>query len=140
MKLWGFKNFGDIEGKIVDGATLKNAFDEHKKEILEKYSMLCYQLKLDKKDVSKFDFGKFIQSYNGVLEELTSGKFINVSDSKTHDIKYKKYQFVHSFITHGKNIVPDAVTIKFRPFDEISYFHSCCMLNDNNADESAMKT
>ena len=119
--------------------TLKNAFDEHKKEILEKYSTLCYQLKLEKKDVSKYDFGKCIQSFNGILEELTSGKFINVSDSKKHDIKYKKSQFVHSFITHGENVVPDAVTIKFRPFDKLAFFNSSCMLNDNNKDENAVK-
>ena len=66
------------------------------------------------------------------MESLTSGKFINVSDSKKHDIKYKKYQFVHDFMTHGDDVVPDAITIKFRQFDENKHFNnSCCMLNDD---------
>ena len=48
---------------------------------------------------------------------------------KKHDIKYKKYQFVHDFMTHGDDIVPDVITIKFRNFEQ-NNFNSCCLLND----------
>ena len=71
-------------------------------------------IEIGKKDISKYDFGKVIQSFNAILESLMSGKFINVRDSNKHDIKYKKYQFVHDFMAHDDNIVPDAITIKFR--------------------------
>ena len=126
MKLLGFVNLGDIEDKIVDGLTLKDAFDANKNEILDKYSKLLYQMKLEKKDIKNYDFGKFIKSFNAVLDDLTSGKFINVSDNKKHDIRYRKYKFVHGFITNGEHVVHDAVTIKFRPFNNF------CALNDDD--------
>ena len=90
FKCLGYKNFGDVENKVVDGPVLKTIFDNNKDEILKLYSIFYYQMKLIKKDYSKFDFSKFIQSFNIVLEELTSGQFKNISESKKHDIKYKK--------------------------------------------------
>ena len=60
------------------------------------------------------------------MDDLTGGKFINVGESKKHDIKYRKYKFVHSFITTGEHVVPDAVTINFRPFNSFG------VLNDDD--------
>ena len=51
--------------------------------------------------MTNYNFKKFMETFNSILESLTSGKFINVIHSKSHDIRYKKYQFVHDFITHG---------------------------------------
>jgi hypothetical protein len=32
----------------------------------------------------------------------------------------------------GENVVPDAITIKFMPFDEFIYINNnCCMVNDD---------
>ena len=82
------------------------------------YSIFYYQNKIEKKDFSKFDFSKFIQSFNFILEDLTSGRFINVSKSKKHDIDYKKFQFIHQFITSEHNDIHDSLIIKFKPFDD----------------------
>ena len=113
MKTLGYVNFGDIE-RAVDGQIINNNFENSKNDILKKLSILCYQLKLNKVDMSNYNFEKFMKTFNVILESLTSGKFINVSHSKSHDIRYKKYQFVHDFMTHDDNIVPDVITIKFR--------------------------
>ena len=137
MKSLGYVNFGDVE-RVVDGTTLKNCFEENKIDILKKLSILCYQLKLYKIDMSNYNFKTFMETFNAILESLTSGKIINVSKSKSHDIRYKKYQFVHEFITHGDKIVPDAITIKFRNFEQ-NNFNTCCLLNDD-ADVNATDT
>ena len=118
VKLLGFKNFGDVENKIIDGKIFKSEFEKNKNEILKMYSIFYYQNKLEKKDFSKFDFSKFIQSFNFILEDLTSGRFINVSKSKSHDINYKKFQFIHQFITNKHNDIHESLTIRFKPFDE----------------------
>ena len=128
MKSLGYVNFGDVE-RVVDGTTLKNCFEENKIDILKKLSILCYQLKLYKIDMSNYNFKTFMETFNAILESLTSGKIINVSKSKSHDIRYKKY--------HDK-IVPDAITIKFRNFEQ-NNFNTCCLLNDD-ADVNATDT
>ena len=133
VKLIGFKNFGDLENKIIDGNVLKNEFEKNKTEILKMYSILYYQIKLDKKDFSQFDFSKFIQSFNFILEELTSGKFKNVSKSKTTNINYKKYQFKHEFQQNEHDDVHEAIRIKFKPFEENNddIFQSINLLEDD---------
>ena len=130
----GYKNFGDLDGRVVDGITLKNCFEKNKTEILKTFSILLYQLKLSKKDISGYDFNKFIRLFNVVLEELTSGKFINVSDSKKHDIKYKQYQFIHEFMNYGDNVVHEAVQIKFKPFELCNCSAKSCLIDDDDND------
>ena len=51
MKSLGYVNFGDIE-RVVDGLILKTNFEKNKIDILKKLSILCYQLKLNKADMS----------------------------------------------------------------------------------------
>ena len=136
VKLIGYINFGDVDGKIIDGKTLKTHFDKNKTELLKLYSIFHYQIKLDKNDFSKFDLGKFIQSFNYILEDLLNGRFENVSESKSHDINYKKYQFNHGFITNKFITVHEAITINFMPFDENSYnkSNSCYLLDEEEPD------
>ena len=70
-------------------------------------------------------------TFNTVLEELTSGKIINIKNTK--DVKYIKYQFNHLFKQKEINIikVPDAITINFVPFDIVKTRNSCYMLDDD---------
>ena len=130
VKLLGFKNFGDLENKIIEGQTFKNEFEKNKDNIIKMYSILHYQIKIEKKDFSKFEFGKFIQSFNYILEELTSGKFVNVSDKKMNDIRYKKYQFRHKFISTENNSVHESIVIKFCPFEEHAHEETINKLKD----------
>ena len=90
VKLLGFCNFGDAFDKVIDGIDLKNNFEKNKDVVLKMYSIFYYQIKLDKRDFSKSEFSTFIKSFNYTLDELTGGKFKNVSGSKKNDIKYKK--------------------------------------------------
>ena len=128
--LLGYQNFGDIE-RVIDGITLKEFFEKNRPALLKQLSCLLYQLKLEKKDVSSYDFRKFMITFNTVLEELTSGKIINIKNTK--DVKYIKYQFNHLFKQKEINIikVPDAITINFVPFDIVKTTNSCYMLDDD---------
>ena len=76
------------------------------------------------------EFSKLLQSINYVLKDLLNGEFINVSASKKHDIIYKKYRFVHGFISNDDKVVHEALTIYIKAFDETVYNNVCPFLDE----------
>ena len=128
LKLIGFKNFGELETKELSGLNLKNNFEKNKKEILKIYNSLYYQYHAVKKDFGNITVGNWIQSFNNILNELTSGELKNVGDSKKKALEKNIYKFKHAF-----DDAPECIKIKYNDFKfkELDLIMDECLLNDD---------